>query len=213
MKKILIALTVAVLLVGAASLALYINPTDTGTLSAEEVTAFACNVMQQPYDSVITASSPQESARVEIRNAGNGDSHTLMVIRAPDGSLLEQGELLQVGGVLYGRDTGGTPDSFGPWERFSDDVPDDEPLPCLLPASEVEDGAMGTTGERHIVSHTFLSEREGSVKNEFWADSTGRPVRGRKTTYSPEGEQKAVLDITYSGYGDPNLIEAPVVNP
>ena len=52
------------------------------------------------------------------------------------------------------------------------------------------------------------------MRNEFWTNSTGRPTRSRQTVFPPEYDgvsntETGVMELTYSGYGEANIIEAP----
>ena len=52
------------------------------------------------------------------------------------------------------------------------------------------------------------------MRNEYWADSTGRPTRSRRTFFPPEYDgvsntETGVIEFTYSGYGEANVIQAP----
>ena len=91
------------------------------------------------------------------------------------------------------------------WPYFS--------LPCLNPSS-FEQGASGSSDEAHFTSERFLSVEEGAERNEYWTDSTGRPTRSRRTIFPPEYDgvsntETGVIEFTYSGYGEPNVIAAP----
>ena len=102
-------------------------------------------------------------------------------------------------------------------------------------------GASGASGEeessdsteRHFVWQT-TTEGNTTEKHEFWVDSTGRPVRGLVTvteasaapapsdgangargasqpTSSPRVRTR--VEETYSGFGEPNVITAPIATP
>ena len=56
--------------------------------------------------------------------------------------------------------------------------------------------------------------REGDVRDEYWTDSTGRPTRASRTFFplDYDGEsntETGVMEFTYSGYGESNVITAP----
>lgn len=137
----------------------------------------------------------------------------------PDGALIGKYETIVVERTRYYRETlFDDPSRYGEWRIVDTNAPLTVPLPCL-DTSTFEEGATGLA-EPHYTRARYLSEEEGEVREEFWADSNGRPTRATRTFYPPDEEgasgasENATMTFTYSGYGDPNTITAPtVVNP
>ena len=151
--------------------------------------------------------------RIEIRDSGP-DRHLVHTATAPDGTLIGKAEEIVKDRTRYSREsTPGNPEVYGEWRVHGTNVPRSFSLPCLDPSS-FERGVSGSSDEPHFTYERFLSEEEGAVRNEFWADSTGRPTRARRTFFPPEYDgvtntETGVMEFTYSGYGEPNDIEAP----
>ena len=222
MKGVLAAIGIVTLVVVIGAALLVVNLTTT-TLSAQEAAEIACDHLDDPFDLLMTAAGPEGQATIEIRYSGD-DHHNVLTIAGPDGAVMGKSESILKDGALYERWTTDAPDVYGEWEFMGSDFGPDPPLPCI-DAGGFEYGAAGASDEAHYVSHTFLSEREGSVREEFWADSSGRPVRGRKTLFAPASDLganaasdapsnvTATIELTYSGYGEPNIITAPIATP
>ena len=190
--------------------ALLLNGSDRSTpVSAAE----ACNLMNTPYDTLAMASAPGEEWRMEIRDSGPG-KHILTTITDPEGVLLGKYEAIIKDGTRYSRESApSNAEDYGEWLVVGTDLPRSLSLPCLDP-SGFEQGAPGSSDEPHFTSESFLSEEEGAVRNEYWADSTGRPTRGPQDVLPPEYDgvsntETGVAEFTYSGYGEPNPITAP----
>ena len=202
------------------------EPTPTrasAAVSAEEAVRASCNLMTTPYDATTTASAPGEEWRWEVRYSG-ADRHEVQTIAAPDDTLIFRIEQIIKDRTRYYREsTAENPGVYGEWFVMETNVPQSLSLPCLEPSS-FERGASGSYSEPHYTSWMFLSEEEGSVRNEYWADSTGRPIRALRTFYPPDAEESGgtraasdtgtgVLEFTYSGFGEPNIITAPIATP
>lgn len=194
-------------------------------VSAQE----ACDLMGVPYDYHATSTADGLSWTIEMRHSGD-DRHDVLTARdVATNEVVYRGETVVKDHTLYSRETmrGGDQDVFGPWERETTRVPPVfSSLPCIDTSSYSARSA--DNGEAHFRTVRFLSEEEGDVVDEFWADSVGRPVRARRSLYGPETEGPAepgaargarssdsnaaiVLAITYSGYGDANVITAPTL--
>ena len=175
--------------------------------------AEACNFMDTPYDALLTGATPLGEARAEIRYSGS-DRHRVTTITDHEGVLLGKSEAITKDRTRYSREsTQDNPEVYGEWRVHGTNVPRSSPLPCLDPGS-FEQGASGSPDEPHFTSERFLSEEEGAVRNEFWADATGRSTRARRTFFPPEYDgvtntETSVAEFTYTGYGEPNDIEAP----
>ena len=212
MRKTPLAVGVAILLVavsvGAAALLL------TGSDGPTRVSAAAaCNLMNTPYDALLTSTTPIGEVREEIRYSGS-DEHIVTRVTDHEGVLLGKFESITKDRTNYYRESApDNPEGYGEWLVAGIDLPRSFPLPCL-DTSSFEEGASGSSDEPHFTSERFLSEGEGAERNEFWADSTGRPTRARVTHFLPDYDEVTntgffVTEFTYSDYGQPNIIEAP----
>ena len=175
--------------------------------------AQACDLMDTPYDTLATTSAPGEEWRWEIRDSGS-DKHIAATITDHKGVLLGKYESITKDRTKYYRESApSNPEVYGEWHVVGTDLQRSFSLPCL-DTSSFEEGASGSSDEPHFTSERFLSEEEGAVRDEFWADDTGRPTRARKTFFPPEYDgvsntKTGVVEYAYSGYGEPNIIAAP----
>ena len=182
------------------------------TVSAPTPTQ-ACNLMDTPYDTLATTSAPGMKWRWETRDSGS-DKHIATTITDHEGVLLGKYESITKDRTKYYRESArSTPEVYGEWSVVGTDLQRSFPPPCLDPSS-FEQGASGSSDEPHLTTERFLSEEEGAERTEYWADATGRPTRARRTIFPPEydGEsntETGVVEYKYSGYGEPNIIEAP----
>ena len=173
----------------------------------------ACNLMDTPYDALMTSTTPFGETRAEIRYS-EGYEHIVMTTTDHESVLFGKGEMIIKDGTRYSREsTPGNPEVYGEWRVHGTNVPRSLSLPCLDPGS-FEWGASGSSDEPHFTSERFLSEEEGAVRNEYWTDSTGRPTRARRTIFPPEYDgvsntETIAIDFTYTDYGEPNTIAAP----
>ena len=183
-------------------------PTATPTSDAE-----TCDLTNTPYDTLALASAPDEEWRWESRDSGP-DSHEIITITASDGTLIGKAEAITKDGMRYSREPPrDNPETYGEWRVVGTDLHGSFPPPCLDPDT-FDASDSGPSDEPHFTSERFLSKEEGTMRNEYWADASGRPTRSRRTIFPPEydGEtntETGVIEFTYSGYGEPNVIEAP----
>ena len=118
--------------------------------------------------------------------------------------------------MTYRRFTSSKPDTWNEWQVEYGMAP---PLvaggsSCLNP-----DASTRTAGERHFVWDTYTDD---VITNTFdiWVDANGRPARGLSTFISPPedgtkgpGEVSDSVEYRYSGFGNPNVITAPIDPP
>ena len=209
-KPVVIGVAVLLVVATAGITALLLNAPGRSTpVSAAE----ACNLMSTPYDTVATTSAPGEEWRIEMRDSGP-DRHIVSTITDPEGVLLGKYEAIVKDRTRYYRESApGNAEVYGEWGVVGTDLHRSFSLPCLDPSS-FEQGASGSSDEPHFTSESFLSEEEGAMRNEYWADATGRPTRARRTFFPPEYDgvsntETGVMEFTYSDYGEPNIIAAP----
>ena len=196
--------------VSAPTPALLLNgPDDSNPVSAAQ----ACDLMDTPYDTLVTASAPGEEWGWEIRDSGP-DKHVAATITDHEGVLLGKYESITKDRTKYYRESApSNPEVYGEWLVVGTGLQRSFSFPCL-DTSSFEEGASGSSDEPHFTSERFLSDEEGAERNEFWADSTGRPTRARRTVFPPEYDgvtntETGVVEYTYSDYGEPNIIAAP----
>ena len=212
MRRKPLAIGVAILLVAVAVgvMVLLFNGSD-GSIRVSA--AEACNLMDTPYDALLTGTTPFGETRAEMRYSGS-DEHVVMATTDHEGVLFGKAELIIKDRTLYSRESiPGNAQVYGEWLVHDADVPRSLSLPCLDPSS-FEDGASGSSDEPHFTSERFISEGQGAERREYWVDSTGRPTRARRTQFPPEYDGVSntvtiVTEFTYSGYGESNVIEAP----
>ena len=186
------------------------TPTPT---SAPAIAGVACNLIDTPFDAMVTGAALFTGLKAEFRYSGS-DEHMVTTQSDPEGVLLGKDEHIFKDDTYYSRESApGKPEVYGEWGVHTNVRQLFTRPPCLDPSS-VKEGASGSSDEPHYVSERFLSEEEGATRNEYWADSAGWPIRGRRTFFPPgyDGSSNAeirVVEYTYSGYGEPNIIEAP----
>ena len=171
----------------------------------------ACEIMKpQDYDATTTvALDGVVVRRDEARHSGDNE-HTIQTRLSSEGRPEDSFEYVFVGGTFYSRSVIDETGRFGEW-KMSQNMPQESPLPCLRPG-RYEGSTLvrqnEPSGEQRY-SYTVVFTFEGSKvtrTREFWADSTGRPMRARKT-YTLVG--LSVEDVVYYGFGEPNVITAP----
>ena len=184
-----------------------------------------CAYLDEPFDVVSTASNETMEETAEMRFSGH-DKYLLRTIRnRPDNSVLFKQERIYKDGTLYIRNTEDDPNVFGDWEIAGTGASGRATLPCLLPASSYARSADTPPDAPHHVSHTFLSDQRGSLQEEYWVDDLGRPTRSRQTFYPPDADSRegsgdrsaseasGVVNFTFSGFSEPNIITAPIATP
>ena len=202
------AIFLVAVLIGAAAVLLN-GLGDSNPVSAAQ----ACNLMDTPYDTSVTASRRGIDTRIEARDSGP-DKHIERTWTDSDGTLIHKIEQILKDRTFYTRKSvPGNAQVYGEWRIDGIDFPPFQPLPCEQ-TSDFEQDASGSPNQPHFMSEKFLSEEEGALREEFWVDSAGRPTRSRRTVFPPEHDgvsntETIVLEFTYSDYGQPNIIEAP----
>ena len=234
-KRVSIAIGVVAALATAA--AWWWSPWAGNIPSVQAAVQQACDTMQTTdYDMTITGSFFPGTGRIEVRRSGD-DEHLLLTGSSLDGTPFAQGERILKDGVLYTREsTDANPTTFGDWAIALVDAGAAQHLPCFPPSSaqggSTTRQAEPSSGEERYSHSYVLSAEEGILTEEFWVDSTGRPTRARRTITPPgttTGEsgaagrdtarsasggstsQAVVLNMVYSGLGEPNVITAPTI--
>ncbi len=158
------------------------------------------------YDAVFTTSGTGEGyGRAEIRYSGRG-YYGQETGTALDGTLLRKAEMVVWDGTMYRRSsTADDPAVYGEWRVAGKDLGAPERLYCAEPRRlpKAPTAAHST--------HT-IDRGDGPEKYEWWYDSRGRPVRERRT-FQPQNGVVYMVNVTYSGHGEPNVFELPVPTP
>ena len=163
-----------------------------------------------PYDTLMTATSPDGEWRAEVRDS-RPDRHVVWTVTDRQGVLVGKSESILKDGTWYDREIApGSSGGYSEWRVIGADHRPPTPLVCLPPSAV----ASASGDEPHATVDTFLSEEEGSQREEYWADSAGRPTRMRRTVFPPEYDgvnntETGVVEFAYSGHGETNIIAAP----
>ena len=187
-------------------------------LSAAEVVEKVCSITD--YDGQFDISQDEETVTWDFR-VSVPDSHAHIVLRDNRGTSLAKAEMIVKDGVGYGRwsatsEDGVTVldvDTFTEWSI--EEHPSFSPLSCLDEANAEALDAVprglsprGVSGLRHLVE-----ERRNpggyALKREYWVNAEGNPLEMRMTQSSPTDD--VVTDYTLSGWGEPNVITAPIL--
>ena len=183
---------------------------------------FTCQtVMATPYDSVMTIKVGGDTVVGESYFSGR-DSRHVSTRTNSQGEITTRGETIIKDGTLYSRSSAS--DDPTQWGSWTDQGTGHEAFhfACFSLGDAVSGDVSGdsdTQGELHIVQNIVLSLEEGTEKREFWADSNGKPLRGRRTFNIPassgaggasgQAATTIVADVVYSGFGEANTITAP----
>ena len=165
------------------------------------------------YDTVATMTNPDMTVTWQVRHF-EGDRHEVLTHTTPDGTLIGRGEKIYKDGTLYLRETlEENPAVYGAWRVNPLKIQGYPLLGCLVPPAA---GASGASDAPHYTTDTFLSDEEGSMRREVWADAIGQPVRERRTFYGPDYDgvtntDTTVMELTYKDHGEPNVIKAPCI--
>ena len=176
------------------------------TLAPPRVSAGeACNVMETPFDSLMTGVGLLTGLKVEVRYSGS-DEHLVMTQSDPEGVLLGKGEMIFKDNVFYTRESAqDSPEVYGEWLVHLEI----DQLSTRPPCPDLEQGDSGHDIPFYSYGRS-LSEGEGRVYEEYWAaDSTGWPVRARRSFFDESDTETGAMEFTYSGFGEPNTIKAP----
>ncbi len=193
-------------------------------VSAQE----ACDLMDVSYDTLLTYEHEGEAWRTEIRTSGDDYHKESTRTSIATDELVQKGEEILKDGTVYSRNSvGGAPNVYGPWRVVGTDMPGNPALPCLDVSTY--DARRSANGDPHYTTANRISDVHGEYVSEFWADSAGRPIRGRRSFYLPDDSSDSssgarssdstpvpppptlIVDFTYSGFGEANVITAPTL--
>ena len=188
--------------------------------STSETVRQACDVLAETdHDAVIVATAGAEKTVYNLAFSGS-DVHMTVELYVPgEDTAVGQFQHISKDGVTYFRlNSRNTPESWEPWEASGTNLPElTQNTPCFSAGASIIEGATGPgSGERRFVWNTTAAG-ESAQNNELWVNSAGRPVRGLVTvSETPATSTTGVIrrfETTYSGFGDPNSITAPIVAP
>ena len=207
--RVTVGVAITLVAVTAGAVTLLLNGLDGSDNHIAVTEAEGCD-QNAPYDTLIVGTGPGVGLRVETSDSGP-DRHVVSRVTDPEGVLLGKWEEILKDRTRYYREsTPDNPDVYGEWLVDGVDQGRPTPLLCLSPST----APSASVDEPHFTAERFLSEAEGSQREEYWADSAGRPTRMRRTIFPPEYDgvtntETGVLEFTYSGHGEANTITAP----
>lgn len=195
-------------------------------LSAAQALQQACDTMaESDYDKTSVGTTDVDQFTATSSISGN-NGHVTLSIYEPDGTtLILQVETILENGVLYRRESVAlNHDTFGDWSIWRTGASSDLTLPCFGADTSAAGGSatiQGSSGspERRIVWKTEETYDGITTQHVLWVDSTGRLVRGEiveipyDAAAGSSSGGKVVLEETYSGFGEPNIITAPIATP
>ena len=191
------------------------------------------------YDQIrVVRRSDGSRQELNYRYSG-GDYHVETVVYDSDGLLELRADAIWKEETYYYRGSADleTPNTITQWMVLDSDLDFSLPVPngCAGEASAVnsdngDSRSETNTNLRHLIWEAEASSLTDRTMWEMWVDSNGRPVRGLVTVYhvpqesevpgasgQPEGvrtpEVEYTIEETYSGFGEPNTITAPITPP
>ena len=207
---------IALLLVIGVLVLAWLQPWSTGGTSAEATINQTCGAAQDTdYDTVTTITTPGGTVQITASFSGDDDHHRFR-IPAASGTLVAQLEDIRKDGVLYTRETeANDPNTFKAWgshgSGFKSDhfvcFSDEQAASARSRATALPGGGQG----QHITSTVQNREDNLTETHEFWLDTTGKPTRAMRTITPSGSGSGTASNITYSGFGQPNTITAPVL--
>lgn len=221
---------VAIIVAGLVVAAIPLLACGEGGISAEKRSERACiHLLQIDHD--VESIGVNEHSMTKSRHEFSGSSSRWTgMVYTPDGEdYLGKFDYIFHEQVWYARNTDPeAPHTWKPWEVVETglSIPvQGSPYSCFEPDTDALD-AGDEDRERHFVVEEETSHGTSS-REEFWVDAYGRPVRRLVTVreapledFSPDsdttggtGRILVQVDDTFSGYGQPNVIKAPITPP
>ena len=223
-KKRTIGIATVVLVVAAAIIGWWqLTPNEKPLLaSAFAVVTDACDGLAESNFDVVKVTADDDSRVVQTFEIAGGNRNMAGTVYAsPDSdTVVVKGELVVLDGVAYARESSPEqPHTFGPWEIWFDDLPitSGPGTPCF--GADTSNVSRSDDSERHFIWHT---EIDGDIitKHEFWVDVNGRPIRSlvtttdtSSTTRGDTSNVEVIAEISYSNFGEENVITAPIAPP
>ncbi len=167
----------------------------------------------------------------------SGNYHVETVAYDSDGLLELRADAIWKEETYYYRGSADleTPNTITQWMVLDSDLDFSLPVPygCAGEASAVNSDNDDSRSETNTDLRHLIWERESQDNRtmwQMWVDSNGRPVRGLVTVYHVPQESEAsgaggrsdgvrtpevdyTIEETYSGFGEPNTITAPITPP
>ncbi len=203
-------------------------PLDVG-LNAGEVARQACGAPKEEYFDLTWTTTLEDARLIHEYSVADGDYHGSETTRdLYDDTVLSQSMEMRVGGTFYNR----YQDQLGNWGEWKARVLDKRALGTLVAESivaypgcpmdvDVSDSVFGRETSRssghHIILPTTVRDSGFAETHEIWVDSSGRLIRSifrgfQQGTWGPwEGD--LIVEKEWSGFGEPNIITAPIATP
>lgn len=212
-------------------------------VSAAHALQQACDAMaEQNYDAVKVSTADSGKVSFTFAFSGSDFRADAVIYHADGETVAAKSEYVIKDGVWYARESASLddPDTLGDWSIWQTGLDPDLAVPCFgedsseaIRSATVE--SSPSSSERRIVWKTE-SDGRTTTQHVLWVDSTGRPTRGRITVTQPSEENqpseaaggassagtsqltpvpKVIVQVeeTYSGFGEPNIIAAPIATP
>ena len=190
-------------------------------LTASETVQRACDMLAgNDHDAVIVATAGSEKTVYNLAFSGS-DVHMTVELYVPgEEAAVGQFQHISKDGVTYFRlNSHNTPETWEPVGGIWGPTPPNLPRtrPALAPEGFLHRGRdlYQVPLYAHFVWNDWLAVGESVEENELWVDSAGRPVRGLVTVTESAATSRVIrrFETTYSGFGEPNSITAPIVEP
>ena len=222
--RIAIALAVALALAACGS----VLPLPVAPISAQQAAERACEIMTTlDYDVTYAAVNTHQEGMLTIDAQVSGnDMRQLLRSSTPLG--LASAETIQKNGILYSRESlESDPSKFSDWRITGRNIPPPSRIPCFESHRFVGGTVQGSSSPERQYSSTAPSQDDPNetVMREFWVNASGRPTRSRTTlTFSDDSPisgasgmnqnetvEQVIINETYSGFGETNVITAPTL--
>lgn len=182
---------------------------DSGVLSAF---AQACDATRTAdYDVAVTTRAPEGITQSTVRVSGD-DAHATGTMVSPEGTRIGSYEWIVKDRVWYYREYKSDVPPSGTWtieEGVSNNIRN---VSCAS-NDEGERYSSGDGESSPDYTRTYSLSKELTIMDELWVGDDGFPERTRSTRTKTTMDGSALQlkeEFVYSGFGELNLIEAPV---
>lgn len=208
MWKLAIAIGLVVI---AAVIGTSLLPSGEQETSVQDAFERACDAVQTAtYDATITTTAPDFTSRGTMRVSGE-DAHTIGTLFTLEGVRMGTAEWIVKDRVRYYREyTSDTPPSDG-WRIEEGASHNIGPLSCASTDSVARHSSRDD-GSGPQYTRTYSDPSTGvTITNDLWFDGQGFPARRRSTrVHEAAGGGMVTEEYVYTGFGEANIIEAPV---
>ena len=190
--------------------------------SAFAVVSDACDGLAEVNHDAVVVTTDDEARVVQTFEVSGGNQRMVGVVYEPPDSdtVTAKGELVLLDGVAYARESSPEhPTILGAWEVWHDNLPTTSgpETPCF--GADSTNVRRSDDSERHFIWRTEI-DGNTVTKYEFWVDANGRPVRSTITDTDTSSATRdstpsvdVIAEISYSGFGEENIITAPIAPP